>query len=216
MLKMDCVSFGYKNKRRKVDTLVIENLTLEFTPGKVYSIYGDSGLGKSTCLALLGGLEQPLSGRILLDGVDIKDIGYNRLRRDFVSFIFQDYHLFSYMNAIENTIMSLSSKRTVELCNIERAKTILTSLGLDERDQNRPISKLSGGQKQRVAIARALITDSTYILADEPTGNLDKENTINILEILQHLAHNEKKCVIIVTHSERVKKMSDCCIPLYR
>ena len=212
MLKMDHVSYGYKGKKGHIDKLILQELTLEFKQGALYAVCGDSGIGKSTTLALLGGLEKPVSGKILVDGNDIRDIGYARLRREYISFIFQNYHLFNYLTAVENTLMPLSKKNNIGGKN--QAISILESLGICCEEQNRPIFKLSGGQKQRVAIARALITDAPYILADEPTGNLDKKNAIHIMEILQNLAHKQNKCVVIVTHSDLVKKMSDCRIPL--
>lgn len=212
MLKMDHVSYGYKGKRGQIDRLILQELTLEFKPGVLYAVCGDSGIGKSTTLALLGGLEKPVSGKILVDGKDIKDIGYARLRREYISFIFQNYHLFNYMTAVENTLMPLIRQRTLD--NKNQAISILQSLGIFHEEQDRPVFKLSGGQKQRVAIARALITDAPYILADEPTGNLDKKNAVHIMEILQSLVHEQNKCIVVVTHSDLVKNMSDCCIPL--
>lgn len=212
MLKMDHVSYGYKGKRGKIERLILQNITLEFKAGVLYAICGDSGIGKSTTLALLGGLEKPVSGEVLVDGNDIRNIGYARLRREYISFIFQNYHLFNYMTAVENTLMPLSKKNNRD--NKKQAISILQSLGISHEELYRPVFKLSGGQKQRVAIARALITDAPYILADEPTGNLDKKNAVHIMEILQSLAHKQNKCIVVVTHSDLVKSMSDSCIAL--
>lgn len=212
MLKMDHVSYGYKGKRGKIERLILQDITLEFEAGVLYAICGDSGIGKSTTLALLGGLEMPISGEILVDDDDIRNIGYARLRREYISFIFQNYHLFNYMTAVENTLMPLTQKRNRD--NTDQAISILQSLGISHEELYRPVFKLSGGQKQRVAIARALITDAPYILADEPTGNLDKKNAIHIMEILQSLAHKKNKCIVVVTHSDLVKNMSDSCIVL--
>lgn len=214
MLSMEQVSFSYPRGRKQGERSVFSNLSLKFQPGTVYGLYGPSGVGKTTCLALLGGLEQPTSGRILLDGTNIQDIGGNKLRREQVAFIFQEFHLFSYMTAVENVMMAVNGNRGVRMQKQQRAKEILTELQIPKEDQVRPISRLSGGQKQRVAIARALITDATYILADEPTGNLDRENTELIMGILKRLASEQNKCVIIVTHSDRVKQICDQIIRL--
>lgn len=210
MLSMENVSYSYKN-RNKVDVKVLENKSMDFEQGKFYTIYGASGSGKTTCLSLLGGLESPIEGRISLDNVDIKKIGYNNLRKHYVSYVFQDFHLFSYMTAIENVMLSIhiSGKIKDKRKSKEKAITLLSSLGLIEAEMNRVVTKLSGGQQQRVAIARALATEGNYILADEPTGNLDKENTQNIIDIFKKLAVEQNKCVITVTHSESFRKQCD-------
>lgn len=214
MLKMDRVSYSYTtNRKNQNNAMILEDMTLEFELGKLYSIYGASGSGKTTCLALLGGLDTPTRGTILLDQVDIREIGYNALRQKYVSYIFQDYHLFTYMTAIENVITAIliSDNKVSKVIARERANVLLEKVGIEEKDRNRVVCKLSGGQQQRVAIARAIAMDSQYILADEPTGNLDKENTINIINILKQLAKDEGKCVVVVTHSEYVKSQCDVC-----
>lgn len=214
MLKMDRVSYSYTtNRKNQNNAMILEDMTLEFELGKLYSIYGASGSGKTTCLALLGGLDTPTRGTILLDQVDIREIGYNALRQKYVSYIFQDYHLFTYMTAIENVITAIliSDNKVSKVIARERANALLEKVGIEEKDRNRVVCKLSGGQQQRVAIARAIAMDSQYILADEPTGNLDKENTINIINILKQLAKDEGKCVVVVTHSEYVKSQCDVC-----
>lgn len=235
MLCMNEVSYSYGSKK------VLQRQCMNLKEGRMYAIYGPSGSGKTTCLALLGGLEEPDSGEVLLDGQNIKEIGYSNLRRHFVSFVFQDFHLFPYMTAVENVLAAVDlkeyksrleqkrslkqknsleqknrveengrlSSKTVEESLRRKAEDILAEIGILEEDQNRPVSQLSGGEKQRVAIARALITDSKYILADEPTGNLDQKNSENIVEIMQRLAHEMGKCVVIVTHSEQVRMMCD-------
>lgn len=215
MLSMQNVSYGYKNKN-KVDVMVLDNKTMEFEQGKFYTIYGASGSGKTTCLSLLGGLESPISGKVSLDGVDIKKIGYNNLRKNHVSYVFQDFHLFSYMTAIENVMLAINISGKIKNKNAakEKAVALLESLGLVNAEMNRTITKLSGGQQQRVAIARAMATDGNYILADEPTGNLDKENTQNIIDIFIELAREHNKCVIAVTHSESLKRQCDICFSL--
>lgn len=215
MLSMKNVSYGYRNKN-KVDILVLNNVSIDFKAGLFYSVYGASGSGKTTCLSLLGGLEIPLKGTISLDGKDIKEIGYNNLRKNYVSYVFQDFHLFNYMSAIENVMLAIDITGKIKNNKLakEKAVELLTSLGLDSQEMNRRVTKLSGGQQQRVAIARALSTDAKYILADEPTGNLDKDNTQNIIDIFKKLVKEQGKCVIAVTHSERLKEQCDICYSL--
>lgn len=218
MLCMNEVSYSYKSKN------VLSKQSMKFKEGNMYAIYGSSGSGKTTCLALLGGLEEPDSGEVLLDGENIKQIGYSYLRRHFVSFVFQDFHLFPYMNAVENVLTAVDFKeykkrqkqnhkelsgKEIEQSLRKKAQEILIELGILAEDQDRPVRQLSGGEQQRVAIARALITDSNYILADEPTGNLDQKNSEIIVGIMQRLAHEKGKCVVIVTHSEQVRRMCD-------
>lgn len=211
MLIMDQVSYSYKTPGGKYQVPVLSQLSLEFRPGTFYTLYGPSGAGKTTCLSLLGGLDTPTSGIITLDGVDIQKIGYNKLRKRYVSYVFQDFHLFTYMTAVENVMLAMRISGIKESKNSmkKKAYSLLRSLGISEEEMNRVVTKLSGGQQQRVAMARALSTDAQYILADEPTGNLDKENTQVIIRLLRELVEEQGKCVIAVTHSERVKDQSD-------
>lgn len=210
MLKLEHVTFQYSGKKKKT---AVEDVTLEFEEGVFYAIFGPSGAGKTTILSLLGGLDVPTSGDVTLDGVSVKDIGGKFLRRNQVSYIFQDYKLFPYMTALENVraALSISKPEMTDKSARELAVETLDQLGLKEDEMNRRISRLSGGQKQRVAIARALVTDSHYILADEPTGNLDDENTDIIIELLHELVAKYHKCVIVVTHSEKVRNAADVC-----
>lgn len=238
MLCMKNVSYSYRSRK------ILHAFDLCLEEGKIYAVYGPSGSGKTTCLALLGGLEIPDTGEILLDDTDIRDIGYSVLRKRYVSYVFQDFHLFPYMTAVENVMSAIDLKdcrdkraedapgrktaeqkegrtgtgkqrakamscKQLERLFEKRAMELLDTLGIRSPDQTRPVSQLSGGEQQRVAIARALITDSRYILADEPTGNLDAGNSEMIMGILQKLAHEMGKCVVVVTHSEQVRKMCD-------
>ena len=169
--------------------------------------------GKTTCLSLLAGLEKPDEGEILLDGENIQNIGGRKLRQNSISLVFQDYQLFDYMTSLENVMVAaqislpdVPKKELIKMC-----RDSLVLVGLDDSQITRKVTELSGGQQQRVAIARALITDAKYILADEPTGNLDKENRRKIVELLQQIAHEQDRCVIVVTHSDYVKKKCDIC-----
>ena len=210
MLSMNQVSYYYDKKTQRN---ILDQFTASFEEGKFYVLYGESGSGKTTCLSLLGGLDEPKSGVILLDGKDIKSIGYNNLRRHHVAYVFQDFHLFSYMTAVENVMIAINSKMNKKKKR-DKAISLLEMLDITDIDYNRVVSKLSGGQQQRVAIARALATDAKYILADEPTGNLDKENSVNIISIFKKLVKEQNKCVISVTHSDYVRSQSDIAISL--
>lgn len=211
MLELKNVTYSYDKNEN-----VLKDLSLTFAPGKFYTIFGPSGSGKTTCLSLLGGLDIPQQGEVLLDGKDIKKIGYNYLRRKEVCYIFQDFHLFTYMNAVENVMAAISiADKSIGRRDAEKkALESLLALGLDKKDLRRKIVRLSGGQQQRVAIARAIAVNSTYILADEPAGNLDLDNTEKILCILRQLVDKHKKCVVVVTHSLKVRDASDICYEL--
>ena len=149
----------------------------------------------------------------ILTGENIQNIGGRKLRQNSISLVFQDYQLFDYMTSLENVMVAaqislpdVPKKELIKMC-----RDSLVLVGLDDSQITRKVTELSGGQQQRVAIARALITDAKYILADEPTGNLDKENRRKIVELLQQIAHEQDRCVIVVTHSDYVKKKCDIC-----
>ncbi|HWT26843.1 MAG TPA: ABC transporter ATP-binding protein [Mobilitalea sp.] len=198
-----CYSYGSRQKD------VISHLSYEFESSKVYSIVGKSGAGKTTLLSLLSGLAKPTNGFILYDGMDIGKINPYKYRSNYVGVIFQSFNLLPHLTAMENVILSMDiSGKKIENKK-QRALELLNSVGLDDAKANRRILKLSGGEQQRVAIARTLSYDPAVILADEPTGNLDGETQNSIIDIFRSLAHNEGKCIIIVTHSPDVARMSD-------
>lgn len=188
------VKYSYGGNRT-----VLKNISIEFEAGKIYAILGPSGCGKTTLLSLLGGLDSPSEGQILFQGEDIEKKGLAWHRKNNVAFIFQNYNLIDYMTPTEN--VSLTSKLP--------PLPILERLGLTKEEAKRNIMKLSGGQQQRVAIARALASDASVILADEPTGNLDEDTAVDIINILKECAHQMNKCVIIVTHSNDLTKQAD-------
>lgn len=208
MLSMNNVFFSYR--KRKITKDILIDISTDFEAGKIYAIYGPSGVGKTTCLSLLGGLDTPSKGCISIDETDIRKIGYNKLRKHYVSFIFQDYHLFPFMTAIENVAVAASISKNIPNQDInQKTVVLLKSLGIDDETMNRPVNQISGGQQQRTAIARALIKSPSYILADEPTGNLDKENAEIIVETLTELARKQNKCIIIATHSDMICMHAD-------
>ncbi len=209
MIKVENVSFTYKSKINQSSVQVLEDISVSFEPGKFYTIFGPSGSGKTTFLGLLGGLDEPNTGKILISGIDIKDIGYSQLRRKMVSFVFQNYYLFPYMTAVQNVVMAMNEKPSVYRENVKKASETLTSLGITPDEIKRKVKRLSGGQQQRVAIARCLASGAEYILADEPTGNLDNKTAITIIELFSDLVKKYNKCVIAVTHSDQVRSYSD-------
>lgn len=210
MLELKNVTYEYQLKHR-TKKVALKDISMRLEKGKFYTVFGVSGSGKTTCLSLLGGLDIPTSGKVFLDGQDVMQIGLSQLRRQYVSYIFQDYQLFTYMTAVENVMTALDishPEMTVQDMK-EKAVAVLCELGLTENEINRKVTQLSGGQMQRVAIARALAVDAQYILADEPTGNLDENNTDIIITLLRKLTDDWGKCVVVVTHSRRVQEASD-------
>ena len=194
VLELKHVEYAYEKGKN-----VLHDVNVEFETGKVYAIVGVSGGGKTTLLSLMGGLDVPTGGSIKLEGKDINEIGLENYRKNHVSFIFQSFNLIDYMTPIEN--VNLTSK--VE------AIPLLESVGLDKEHAKRNVLQLSGGQQQRVAIARALASDAKILFADEPTGNLDEETAVTIVDLLKKSAYEHQKCVIIVTHSHDVAKQAD-------
>ncbi len=194
VLEIQDVSYYYYANK-----YVLEEMNLEFEKGKFYAISGPSGCGKTTLLSLLGGLDVPKEGRILYEGEDIQEKGLAWHRKHHVSFVFQNYNLIEYMTPIENVLLTAK----------EEPMPILESMGIHAEEAKRNVLKLSGGQQQRVAIARALASQAPIILADEPTGNLDEDTAADITGILKDNAHRQKRCVIVVTHSEAVASEAD-------
>ena len=202
LLSLQNISFSYDK------TPVLKDISYEFEKGKMYCIIGKSGAGKTTLLSLLSGLAKPSEGDILYDGKSIADIDKYVFRSRYIGVVFQSFNLITKYTALENVVLSMD----VSGCKIkdkkEKALQLLDSVGLDEDEANRRVLKLSGGQQQRVAIARALSYDPDIILADEPTGNLDRDTQSEIMEIFRELA-NQGKCVILVSHSPDVAEMCD-------
>ena len=194
ILALQNVEYSYDKKKK-----VLKGINAQMETGKMYAILGPSGCGKTTLLSLLGGLDSPTNGQILFNGTDIEQSGLGNHRKKHVSFIFQSYNLIDYMTPQEN--VRLTAKKP--------ALPFLERLGLTKEESKRNVLKLSGGQQQRVAIARALASEAPVILADEPTGNLDEDTAQDITEILKESAHEQDKCVIVVTHSGELAKQAD-------
>ena len=188
---------------------VLKDINATFEGGKVYAIVGPSGSGKTTLLSIMAGLDEPTEGSIKLNDTDLSQMDLDEYRRSSVSMIFQAFQLFPLLTGIENVCFPMEYRGMEKAMAKEKGSQILSSLGIDIDKQNRYPTKLSGGEQQRVAIARTLATGAKTILADEPTGNLDGENSKRIIEILQALAHKQGFCVIIVTHDLDIASQSD-------
>ena len=193
-------NISYKYSDGQKDKVILDNASISFDKGKFYAIFGESGSGKTTFLSMLGGLDNRYSGHIYFEGKDINEIGLERYRRNMVSFIFQDYNLISYMTVYDN----LASAISISKSNYGKKDIvdIINKIGMDDSILNKRVSKLSGGEKQRVAIARSVLMDSKIILADEPTGNLDKKTAWEIIDLFRSLAKDFNKTIIMVTHNE--------------
>lgn len=201
MLELKDVTYFYKSQK---DKIVLDKISYQFEKGKLYAILGASGGGKTTLLSLLAGLDIPVEGKITVSGMEIQKSSLNLHRKNNVSLIFQNYNLIDYLTPIEN----------VKLGGKANAEELLAQMGIDEAQRKRNVMQLSGGQQQRVAIARALASMAPILLADEPTGNLDEDTANEIISIFQKLAHEQEKCVIVVTHSRELAEQADIVLRL--
>jgi lipoprotein-releasing system ATP-binding protein len=202
LLSLQSVTKSYQNGPLNVE--VLKGIDLTVDAGQMVLIMGPSGVGKSTLLHLIGGLDNPTSGTIEINGTNILEISENekaRFRNENIGFVFQFHHLLPEFTALENVMIPGmihgSMKSTLE----EEARTLLDEVGLSERIHHRP-GELSGGEQQRVAVARALINHPRLILADEPTGNLDKRNSEALYHLILELNDKYNQTFIIVTHNE--------------
>ncbi len=194
----------------------LDGVTFSVYPGEFFGIMGASGSGKSTLLYLIGGLDRPTSGRVIVEGRDLTALEENDLaayRRHTVGFVYQMFHLIPTMTALQNVELPMMIARVPPKQRRARAEDLLRQMGLGDRLHHKPI-ELSGGQRQRVAIARALSNDPTIILADEPTGNLDSHAGAEVVRLLKSLAHEQGRTVLIVSHDPQVIAQTDRYIRL--
>ena len=206
-----------KSYRRGGQVLpVLTGISFDIARGEFLSLMGPSGSGKSTLLNLIAGIDKPDAGELLVDGVDIVVLGESELadwRAAHVGFIFQFYNLMPVLTALENVELPLSLTRLTRRERREHAQTALELVGLSDRMTHYP-SELSGGQQQRVAVARAFITDPALIVADEPTGDLDRHSAEDILELMRRLAGDMGKTIIMVTHDRKAAESADAIMHL--
>lgn len=194
----------------KIELAVLKGVSLEIAPGAFVVILGPSGSGKSTLLNMVGCLDLPTKGKVFLDGRNISEMSEDELaqaRGQKIGFIFQQFNLLQNLNALENVMMPMIFQGKSEKERTEKAKSLLSALGLGDRFTHKP-SELSGGEQQRIAIARSLANDPEIIVADEPTGNLDSTTGKRIMEILIDLHKNKGKTIIVVTHDPTIANYS--------
>ncbi len=203
MITIHDVSKVYRTADSEI--FALDHISLHISPGELVAIVGESGSGKSTLMNILGCLDVPTSGVYSLCGREIQSLTPNDLsdiRGHEIGFVFQGFHLLSQMSALENVELPMIYSRIEPDERRRRAKAALTKVGLENRLRHRP-SEMSGGQQQRVAIARALVTNPRLILADEPTGNLDRKSSLDVLDLLCEL-NDHGRTVVLITHDEKV------------
>ena len=204
ILELNHVGFRYRPDRP-----VLEDVNCRFETGVFYALVGKSGAGKSTLLSLMAGLDLPTEGEILFEGRSTASMDLSEYRRRYASVIYQDFALLPLLTVQENIQYPLA------LCGVppqeaaQQARELARRVSLPEELLDRYPSRISGGEQQRVAIARSLTLDRRLLLADEPTGNLDSENSDIVIDLLRRLAHEEDRCVIVVTHDLSVMDQAD-------
>lgn len=207
ILKNGLKEFSLRNEK----ITAMDNINLEIKTGKLYVIMGHSGSGKSTLIQILGLLDNLTSGNLYINGQDVSNISEDEkadIRQKEIGFVFQSFYLNPKLTAIENVMLPMYINKDIESSNRRRkALKLLTNFGLENRINHYP-KELSGGEQQRIAIARALANDPSFILADEPTGNLDVKNEEIVYNTLRELA-NSGKAVVVVSHNESIKKYAD-------
>lgn len=208
---LSCKNLGKCYPQVNGDLVVLDNINLDIKLGEKLAIIGASGSGKSTLLNLLGGLDSPTSGEVSIYGQSLRsldDKALSRVRNQTLGFVYQFHHLLPEFNALENVLMPLMIARANKKQSIEKAKALLDSVGLSQRSTHRP-SALSGGERQRVAIARALANDPACVLMDEPTGNLDRDASDSIEQLMDDLSKQLNTAFVVVTHDHAVANRMD-------
>lgn len=205
MLRTEGLGYWYQDKEQPL----FQDINLEFEEGQSYAILGHSGTGKTTFLSLIAGLDKPREGDIFLNDRSLKQIGLTNYRRHDVAIVFQAYNLFNYMSPLNNLLTAMAITNASHAGDRGYAQRVLNDLGIGDNLITRNVQRLSGGQQQRVAIARTMCCDAKLVVADEPTGNLDEDNTKEVIDQFQRIAHGQGKCVIIVTHEPDVAARCD-------
>jgi lipoprotein-releasing system ATP-binding protein len=210
ILKANNVSKSFQTVK-KLSLQVLKSVSIEIEQNKITVIIGASGAGKSTLLHILGGLDRPDSGEIIFNNTiihELPDDKLTRFRNNNIGFVFQFHHLLPEFTALENVMLPQMIKGISEKKAALRAEKLLDETGLSDRASHKP-AELSGGEQQRVAVARALANDPELILADEPTGNLDSQNSIILQDIFKSLKNKSDKTFVIVTHNQELISLTD-------
>lgn len=215
IVKTDQLTKSYQMAKGELP--VLKGITLDIRVGEILSIVGPSGVGKSTLLHIIGALDRPTSGKVSVDGIAAHELTEEKMakfRNENIGFVFQFHHLLPEFSALENVIMpSLIAGKSIEKVK-NRGEELLKSVGLTGRMGHRP-NELSGGEQQRVAVARALMNNPKLILADEPSGNLDRESSETLHDLLFRLCHEKKQTFVIVTHDEQLAARSHRTIKMF-
>ena len=208
MLSVRNLSKSFLGPRAKT---VLRDISFELAAGDYIAVMGESGIGKSTLLNLVAGLDRPDSGQVLLDGVELSALGDDeatRIRRKHMGFVFQAFHILPYLTVAQNVALPLALNGVGNKAMLERVASLLEAVKLGDRGESLP-RELSGGEMQRVAIARALVHRPRLVFADEPTGNLDPESANEVLALLRECVKGEGAAGILVTHSQAAAKTAD-------
>ena len=206
MIQLQKVDKIYRTE--EIETVALENVNLEVKKGEFVAVMGPSGCGKSTLLNVMGLLDAPTSGKVILDGketINMKDGELAKFRNENLGFVFQSFHLINSLNVLDNVELPLLYRKVSASERRKRAEEVLAKVGLSHRMRHFP-SQLSGGQCQRVAIARAIIGNPSIILADEPTGNLDSKMGAEVMDLLHKLNREDGRTIVMVTHDENMAK----------
>ncbi|UAY78295.1 lipoprotein-releasing ABC transporter ATP-binding protein LolD [Pasteurella canis] len=212
---LHCQNISKSYQEGSIQTEVLKGVSFNIEAGELVAIVGSSGSGKSTLLHTLGGLDQPSSGEVFIKGQSLQRTNANqlaRLRNQYLGFVYQFHHLMADFTALENVMMPMLISQQNKTEAKDRAEKMLSAVGLAHRISHRP-SALSGGERQRVAIARSLVNNPALVLADEPTGNLDRKTTESIFDLIQQLNHEQNIAFLLVTHDlSLAEKLTRCLV----